>query len=60
MCSPCSWAAATCCSASGSAPLQIGDDTARGLGMRVDRSRAALLLTAIGLRAVATASAGPR
>ena len=39
--------------------LQLGDDTARGLGMRVDRSRAALLLTAIGLCAVATASAGP-
>lgn len=39
--------------------LQLGDDTARGLGMHVDRSRAALLLTAIGLCAVATASAGP-
>ena len=39
--------------------LQFGDDTARGLGMRVDRSRTALLLVAVGLAAVATASAGP-
>lgn len=39
--------------------LQLGDDTARGLGVRVDRSRSALLITAVGLAAVATASAGP-
>lgn len=39
--------------------LQFGDDTARGLGMRVDRSRTLLLLVAVGLAAVATASAGP-
>jgi iron complex transport system permease protein len=39
--------------------LQLGDDTARGLGLRVDRARTALLLTAVGLAAVATASAGP-
>jgi len=39
--------------------LQMGDDTARGLGVHVDRARSALLLTAVGLAAVATASAGP-
>ena len=39
--------------------LQYGDDTARGLGIRVDRSRTALLLVAVGLASVATASAGP-
>lgn len=39
--------------------LQFGDDTARGLGMRVDRSRSALLVVAVGLAAIATASAGP-
>jgi iron complex transport system permease protein len=39
--------------------LQFGDDTARGLGIRVDRARTGLLLTAVGLAAVATASAGP-
>lgn len=39
--------------------LQFGDDTARGLGIRVDRSRTALLLVAVGLASVATASAGP-
>jgi iron complex transport system permease protein len=39
--------------------LQFGDDTARGLGLRVDRSRTALLVVAVGLAAVATASAGP-
>lgn len=39
--------------------LQFGDDTARGLGLRVDRSRGALVLVAVALAAVATASAGP-
>ena len=39
--------------------LQLGDDLARGLGVRVDRARAALILVAVGLAAVATASAGP-
>ena len=39
--------------------LQLGDDTARGLGLRVDRARSALLLVAFALAAVATASAGP-
>ena len=41
------------------AVLQFGDDTARGLGMRVDLSRGALVLVAVALAAVATASAGP-
>jgi iron complex transport system permease protein len=39
--------------------LQFGDDTARGLGIRVDLARTALLLVAVGLAAIATASAGP-
>ncbi|GAA3230547.1 iron chelate uptake ABC transporter family permease subunit [Pseudonocardia petroleophila] len=39
--------------------LQFGDDTARGLGLRVDRARTWLLVVAVGLAAVATASAGP-
>ncbi|MDN5748905.1 MAG: iron chelate uptake ABC transporter family permease subunit [Pseudonocardia sp.] len=39
--------------------LQFGDDTARGLGIRVDRARTLLLLVAVGLAAVATSSAGP-
>ncbi|RJL32417.1 FecCD family ABC transporter permease [Bailinhaonella thermotolerans] len=39
--------------------LQFGDDTARGLGVRVDRGRALLVLGAVLLAAVATASAGP-
>jgi len=39
--------------------LQFGDDTARGLGMRINHARAALILVAVALAAVATASAGP-
>nr|WP_211176747.1 iron chelate uptake ABC transporter family permease subunit [Pseudonocardia acidicola] len=39
--------------------LQFGDDTARGLGIRVDGARTALLAAAVALAAVATASAGP-
>ncbi len=39
--------------------LQLGDDTARGLGVRVDRARTALLLVAVGLASVAVAAAGP-
>ncbi|MCA1674479.1 MAG: iron chelate uptake ABC transporter family permease subunit [Actinobacteria bacterium] len=39
--------------------LQFGDDTARGLGIRVNRARSALILVAVGLAAVATSSAGP-
>jgi iron complex transport system permease protein len=39
--------------------LELGDDTARGLGLRVERSRGVLLLAATGLAALGTASAGP-
>ncbi|MFI5588794.1 FecCD family ABC transporter permease [Amycolatopsis sp. NPDC051758] len=39
--------------------LQLGDDTAAGLGLRVERSRLALLLVAVALAAFATAAAGP-
>jgi iron complex transport system permease protein len=39
--------------------LQFGDDTARGLGIPVDKARSALVLVAVGLASVATASAGP-
>lgn len=39
--------------------LELGDDTARGLGVRVEPSRAALVAAAVVLAAVATASAGP-
>lgn len=39
--------------------LQLGDDTAGGLGVRVERSRLAVLAIGVGLAAVATAFAGP-
>jgi iron complex transport system permease protein len=39
--------------------LQLGDDTARGLGVGVERSRLALLLVAVALAGVGTAAAGP-
>lgn len=39
--------------------LELGDDAARGLGGRVQRSRGALVLTGTALAAVATAAAGP-
>jgi iron-siderophore transport system permease protein len=39
--------------------LQFGDDTARGLGLRVDRARSALIIIAVIVAAVATSSAGP-
>ena len=39
--------------------LQLGDDTARGLGLRVEPARAVLILLAVALAAVATAAAGP-
>lgn len=39
--------------------LQLGDDAARGLGVRVEISRAALVLVGVALAAVATAAAGP-
>jgi iron complex transport system permease protein len=38
---------------------QLGDDTAEALGVRVDRTRLALVVTAVGLIAFATAAAGP-
>lgn len=39
--------------------LELGDDTARGLGTRVELARGSLLLTGVALAAVGTASAGP-
>jgi iron complex transport system permease protein len=39
--------------------LQLGDDTARGLGVDIERSRLALLLVAVALAGVGTAAAGP-
>ncbi len=39
--------------------LELGDDTARGLGVRVEPARGGLLLVAVTLAAVGTASAGP-
>jgi iron complex transport system permease protein len=39
--------------------LQFGDDTARGLGVRLNPARSVLLLVAIALASVATAAAGP-
>jgi len=39
--------------------LQLGDDTAKGLGVPVERTRAALVLIGVALAAVATAAAGP-
>lgn len=39
--------------------LQLGDDAARGLGVRVEATRGGLLLTGVGLAATAVASAGP-
>lgn len=39
--------------------LLLGDDTAKGLGVHVERARALVLLVAVALAAVATAVAGP-
>ncbi|GHH40309.1 FecCD family ABC transporter permease [Streptomyces candidus] len=39
--------------------LNFDDDTARGLGVRIDAARAALLVTAVLLTATATSAAGP-
>jgi iron complex transport system permease protein len=39
--------------------LQLGDDTAKGIGVGVERSKLALLVVAVALAAVATAAAGP-
>jgi iron complex transport system permease protein len=39
--------------------LELGDDLARSLGGRVERTRGLLLLVGVGLAATATAAAGP-
>ncbi len=39
--------------------LELGDDTAAGLGVRVGATRLAIVVTAVALAAVATAAAGP-
>ncbi|BCW50783.1 iron chelate uptake ABC transporter family permease subunit [Arthrobacter sp. StoSoilB13] len=39
--------------------LELGDDAAAGLGIRVNATRLGLVLTAVGLAASATAAAGP-
>ena len=41
------------------AMLELGDDTARSLGVNAERSRLTLVFVAVGLTAVATASTGP-
>ncbi|WP_019544093.1 FecCD family ABC transporter permease [Streptomyces sulphureus] len=39
--------------------MQLGDDTASALGVRVERSRVTVIVAAVGLIAFATAAAGP-
>jgi iron complex transport system permease protein len=39
--------------------LELGDDTAKGLGSRVETARSSLLLTGVALAAIGTAAAGP-
>ncbi|ALE73993.1 iron ABC transporter [Pseudonocardia sp. EC080625-04] len=39
--------------------LRFDDDTARGIGIRVNHARTGLLFVAVGLASVATAAAGP-
>ena len=39
--------------------LQLGDDTAKSIGIRVERSRLSLILFGVTLVAIATAAAGP-
>jgi iron complex transport system permease protein len=39
--------------------LQLGDDTAKGLGVRVESSRFALIIVAVALAGLGTAAAGP-
>jgi iron complex transport system permease protein len=39
--------------------LDLGDDTAKGLGVRVERARLSLLVCGVGLAAVCTAAVGP-
>lgn len=45
--------------AKGLRALQLGDDAAKGLGVPVERTRAALIAVAVTMAAVATAAAGP-
>lgn len=44
---------------SGLAQLELGDDAARALGVRVERGRLGLIVCAVALTAVVTAAAGP-
>ena len=46
-------------SAGSLARLELGDDAARALGTRVERSRLGLIVSAVALTAVVTAAAGP-
>jgi len=39
--------------------MQLGDDAAKGLGVRIERSRLLLVLVAVALAALSTAAAGP-
>lgn len=39
--------------------MEMGDDAARQLGVRVERTRLVLMVAAVGMTALATASAGP-
>ena len=39
--------------------MQLGDDTASALGVRVERTRLVAIVAAVGLIAFATAAAGP-
>jgi iron complex transport system permease protein len=39
--------------------MQLGDDAAQGLGVRVERTRAVVVVCAVGLIAIATSAAGP-
>lgn len=39
--------------------LEMGDDSAKGLGVPVERSRVMLIIASVGLCSVATAAAGP-
>jgi iron complex transport system permease protein len=39
--------------------LELGDDAAKGLGVRVEQARLGLLVCAVGLAAASTAAAGP-
>ncbi|MEV1006500.1 iron ABC transporter permease [Streptomyces sp. NPDC049881] len=41
------------------AAMQLGDDTAAALGVRVERTRVTLIVAAVGLIAFATAATGP-